>query len=44
MVKGGANYSEAVNLAMYITETRKQSCRDGGIAYFRSLTCFLTDG
>ena len=39
-VKGGTNYPEAVN----ITEARKQSCRDGGIAYYRSLAYFLTDG
>ena len=43
-VKGGTNYSKAVNLAMDITEARKQSYRDGGIAYYRSLAYFLTDG
>ena len=42
--KGGTNYSEAVNLALDITEARKQSYRDGGIAYYRSLAYFLTDG
>ncbi len=42
--KGGTNYSKAVNLAMDITEARKQSYRDGGIAYYRSLAYFLTDG
>ena len=43
-VKGGTNYSKAVNLALDITEQRKQSYRDGGIAYYRSLAYFLTDG
>ena len=43
-VKGGTNYSKAVNLAMDITEARKQSYRDGGVAYYRSLAYFLTDG
>ncbi len=43
-VKGGTNYSKAVNLALDITETRKQSYRDGGIAYYRSLAYFLSDG
>ena len=43
-VKGGTNYSKAVNLALDITEARKQSYRDGGIAYYRSLAYFLTDG
>ncbi len=43
-VKGGTNYSKAVNLAMDITEARKQSYREGGIAYYRSLAYFLTDG
>ena len=43
-VKGGTNYSKAVNLALDITEKRKQSYRDGGIAYYRSLAYFLTDG
>ena len=42
--KGGTNYSKAVNLALDITEARKQSYRDGGIAYYRSLAYFLTDG
>ena len=41
---GGTNYSKAVNLALDITEARKQSYRDGGIAYYRSLAYFLTDG
>ena len=43
-VKGGTNYSKAVNQALDITEARKQSYRDGGIAYYRSLAYFLTDG
>ena len=43
-VKGGTNYSKAVNLALDIAEARKQSYRDGGIAYYRSLAYFLTDG
>ncbi len=42
--KGGTNYSNAVNLALEIIETRKQSYRDGGIAYYRSLAYFLSDG
>ena len=41
---GGTNYSRAVNLALDIIEARKQSYRDGGIAYYRSLAYFLTDG
>lgn len=43
-VQGGTNYSKAVNLALDITEARKQSYRDGGIAYYRSLAYFLSDG
>ena len=43
-VRGGTNYSKAVNLALDITEARKQSYRDGGIAYYRSLAYFLSDG
>ena len=43
-VKGGTNYSKATNLALDIIEVRKQSYRDGGIAYYRSLAYFLTDG
>ena len=43
-VSGGTNYSKAVNLALDIIEARKQSYRDGGIAYYRSLAYFLTDG
>ena len=40
----GTHFSNAVNLALDIIETRKQSYRDGGIAYYRSLAYFLTDG
>ena len=43
-VKGGTNYSKAVNLALDVTEARKESYREGGIAYYRSLEYFLTDG
>ena len=43
-VSGGTNYSKAVNLALDLIERRKQSYRDGGIAYYRSLVYFLTDG
>ena len=43
-VKGGTNFSQPVNLALDLIETRKQSYRDGGIAYYRSLIYFLTDG
>ena len=41
---GGTNYSKAVNLALDLIEARKRSYRDGGIAYYRSLAYFLTDG
>ncbi len=43
-IKGGTNYSKAVNLALDLIEARKQSYRDSGIAYYRSLAYFLTDG
>jgi uncharacterized protein YegL len=43
-VSGGTNYLKPVNLALDIIEARKQSYRDGGIAYYRSLAYFLTDG
>ena len=43
-VSGGTNYSKAVDLALDLIESRKQSYRDGGIAYYRSLVYFLTDG
>ena len=42
--RGGTNFSKAVNLALDIIEARKRSYRDGGIAYYRSLVYFLTDG
>ena len=42
--RGETNYSEAINLALDLIEARKQSYRDGGIAYYRSLAYFLTDG
>ena len=42
--KGGTIYSNAVNLALDIIEARKQSYRDSGVAYYRSLAYFLTDG
>ena len=41
---GGTNYSKAINLALDLIEARKRSYRDGGIAYYRSLAYFLTDG
>ena len=41
---GGTNYSKAINLALDTVESRKRSYRDGGIAYYRSLAYFLTDG
>ena len=37
-------YSKGINLALDLIEARKQSCRDGGIAYYRSLAYFLGDG
>ena len=43
-VKGETNFSQPVNMALDLIETRKQSYRDGGIAYYRSLVYFLTDG
>lgn len=43
-INGGTNYSRAINLALDMVEARKQSYRDGGIAYYRSLAYFLTDG
>ena len=42
--KGGTNYSKAINLALDIIEARKESYREGGVAYYRSLAYFLTDG
>ena len=41
---GGTKFSQAVNLALDTIEARKQSYRDNGIAYYRSLAYFLTDG
>ena len=41
---GGTEFAPAVNLALDLIEARKQSYRDGGIAYYRSLGYFLTDG
>ena len=43
-VGGGTNFSLPVNMALDLIEARKQSYRDGGIAYYRSLAYFLTDG
>ena len=37
-------YSEGINLALDMIEARKQSYRDGGVAYYRSLAYFLGDG
>ena len=42
--QGGTNFSQPVNVALDLIEARKQSYRDGGIAYYRSLAYFLTDG
>ncbi len=42
--QGGTNFSQPVNLALDLIEARKQSYRDGGVAYYRSLAYFLTDG
>ena len=41
---GGTNFSKAVNLALDTIEARKQSYREGGVGYYRSLAYFLTDG
>ncbi len=43
-VSGGTNFSRPINVALDLIEARKQSYRDGGIAYYRSLAYFLTDG
>ena len=43
-VKGGTNFSQPVNMALDLIEARKQSYRDSGVAYYRSLVYFLTDG
>ena len=37
-------YSKGINVALDLIEARKQSYRDGGIAYYRSLAYFLGDG
>ena len=41
---GFTNFDRGIGLALDIIEARKQSYRDGGIAYYRSLAYFLTDG
>ena len=43
-VSGDTNFSQPINMALDLIEARKQSYRDGGIAYYRSLAYFLTDG
>lgn len=43
-VKGGTRYSRAINLALELTERRKEEYRQNGISYYRSLFYFLTDG
>ena len=43
-VHGETNFSQPVNMALDLIEKRKQSYREGGIAYYRSLAYFLTDG
>lgn len=43
-LRGYTNFSKAIDLALDILEARKQSYRDGGIAYYRGLAYFLTDG
>ena len=43
-MKDVTNFSKAINLALDIIEARKPSYRDGGIAYYRSLAYFPTDG
>ena len=43
-LRGYTNFSKAINLALDIIEARKHSYRDSGIAYYRSLAYFLTDG
>ena len=41
---GDTNFSLPVNMALDLVEARKQSYRDAGVAYYRSLAYFLTDG
>ena len=43
-LKAGTSFAPAINLALDIIDERKQSYRDGGVAYYRSLAYFLTDG
>ena len=43
-VKGGTRYARAINLALELTERRKDEYRQNGISYYRSLFYFLTDG
>ena len=43
-VNGGTIFSEPINMALDLIEARKQSYRDSGVAYYRSLVYFLTDG
>ena len=43
-VHGDTNFSQPINMALDLIEARKQSYRDSGIAYYRSLAYFLTDG
>ncbi len=38
------SYSASINLALDMIEARKQSYRDSGVAYYRSLVYFLADG
>lgn len=42
--QGETNFSKPVNVALDLIEARKQSYRDAGVAYYRSLAYFLTDG
>ncbi len=38
------SYSASINMALDMIEARKQSYRDSGVAYYRSLVYFLADG
>lgn len=38
------SYSASINMALDMIEGRKQSYRDSGVAYYRSLVYFLADG
>ena len=42
--KGETIFSQPINLALDLIDARKKSYRDGGVAYYRSLAYFLTDG